>query len=179
MGMRLKKRTLVLLGAAVVAIGIAVGAYAYFTTTGSGSGTATVGTSSNLVLAGSTTGTLYPGTTVPVSFTALNNSPGHQQLGTIYLVSAQACSVAWVGDVCNGGSSGVGDIAGCGSVDPGNALDANANDLYMADVVSNQDFGPGASPQAVTATGTLKMNNLNASQDACKNANLYLSFATR
>jgi hypothetical protein len=167
------KKSIALLATLAVAVIAAVGAYAYFTTTGSGSGTATVGTSSNLVLAGTASATLYPGTSSPVSFTALNNSSGHQQLGTIYLASVQAYPTA------QDRTDGTNVISGCGSVDAGNVANAGASDFYMADVASNQDFGPGASPQAVTAGGTLVMNNLSSSQDPCKNAFLKLNLATR
>jgi len=164
---------------AVVAVAAgAIGAYAYFTTTGSGTGTATVGTSSNLTLHGNAPTTLYPGTSSTVTFTVDNPSPGHQQLGTIYLAGVHACVGAgssWTGSSCTSG--GV-HATTCESVDPGNAIDANASQFYMADVVSNQDF-PSGNGQAVTATGTLKFHNLAASQDQCKNANLVLDFATR
>ena len=110
------KKAIVLLAMSIVAIVAAVGAYAYFTTTGSGSGTATVGTSSNLALVGSSASTLYPGgPSSDVTFTADNTSPGHQQLGTIYLASVQAYPTAL--DRTNGTNV----ISGCGSVDPGNA----------------------------------------------------------
>jgi hypothetical protein len=167
------KKALVLLAVTVVAVVSAVAGYAYFTTSGSGTGTGTVGTSSNLELTGTASATLYPGTSSPVSFTALNNSSGHQQLGTIYLASVEAYPTA------ADRTAGTNVISGCGSVDDGSAVNAAASDFYMADVSSNQDFGPSASAQAVTAGGTLVMNNLNASQDACKNAFLKLDLATR
>lgn len=173
------KKSVALLAALAVAVVAAVGAYAYFTTTGSGSGTATVGTSSNLVLAGTAATTLYPGTSSDVSFTAQNNSPGHQQLGTIYLAGVKACTGAgssWNGTACSNGGS---EVATCESVDPGNAVDAGTSQFFMADVVSNQDFPAGASPQTVTAHGTLYFHNLAVSQDQCKNANLTLQLATR
>ena len=92
---RFRKKTWVLLGVvAVIAAMASVGAYAYFTTTGSGTGTATVGTSSNMTLPGTAGTTLYPGTSSSVSFTALNSSPGHQLLGTIYLASVVAYPTA-------------------------------------------------------------------------------------
>jgi hypothetical protein len=167
-----KKGIAALIATLVVAIS-AVGAFAYFTTTGSGSGTATVGTSSNLVLTGTASATLYPGTSSPVSFTALNNSPGHQQLGTIYLASVEAYPTAL--DRTNDTNV----ISGCGTVDAGNAANAGASDFYMQDVLSNQDFPAGASAQAVTAGGTLVMNNLSVSQNPCKNAFLKLDLSTR
>ena len=108
-----------------------------------------------------------------MTFTADNTSPGHQQLGTIYLASVQAYPTAL--DRTNGTNV----ISGCGSVDPGNAANVGARDFYMQDVVSNQDFGPSAGPQAVVAHGTLVMNNLSTSQDACKSAFLKLNLSTR
>jgi hypothetical protein len=50
------KRRIALLAALLIAAIAAIGGWAYFTTSGSGSGTATVGTSSNLTLHGSTVG---------------------------------------------------------------------------------------------------------------------------
>jgi hypothetical protein len=179
-----KKRT-ALLAALLIAAVAAIGAYAYFTANGSGSGTATVGTSSTVTLHGSTIGTLYPGTTVPVSFTVDNPSPGHQQLGTIYLAGVKACTGAgssWDPSLNSGagGCSNSGtEQAGCESVDPGNAGDANASNFYMADVVENQDIAGSSSGVAVTNGGTLKLNNLSSAQDSCKNASLYLQLATR
>ena len=170
-----KKRFAGALGAvvAIAAVGVAV---AYFTTNGSGSGNATVGSSSALTLNGTSASTLYPGTTSGVTFTVDNPSSGHQQLGTIHLSAVHACVGAgstWDGTACtNSGSRAL----GCESVETGGS-DTNTANFYMADVVSNQDFGNG-NGQGVTATGTLKMNDLSSSQDACKNANLTLSFTS-
>ncbi len=47
----------------------------------------------------------------------------------------------------------------------------------MPDVVSGQDFGNG-NGQSVTATGSLKMNDLASNQDSCENANLTLNFTS-
>jgi hypothetical protein len=47
----------------------------------------------------------------------------------------------------------------------------------MPDVVANQDVASG-NGQAITATGTLTMNDLNSSQNTCKNANLTLNFTS-
>jgi hypothetical protein len=166
------KRTLVLLGIIAVVAFAAVGAYAYFTSGGSGSGTASVGTSTAFVLHGSAPTTLYPGTSSNVTFTVDNPGSGHQQLGTIYLASVDAYPTAL--DRTN--QTNV--ISGCGSVDPGNAANPGTSDFYMADVPVNADYAPG-SGQAVTPTGTLKMNDTAVSQDACKNAFLQLNLSTR
>jgi hypothetical protein len=179
------KKGLTLLAALSVAAVAVIAAYAYFTANGSGSGTATVGTSSAVTLHGSTTGTLYPGTTVSVSFTVDNPSTGHQQLGTVYLAGVKACTGAgssWDPSL-NSGSGGCSNSGteqtGCESVDPGNAADANASNFYMADVAENQDLAGSSSGVAATNGGTLKMNDLNSSQDSCKNASLYLVLSTR
>jgi hypothetical protein len=177
----LTKKRMTLLAVLLVALGAAIGAWAYFTANGSGSGTASVGTSSTLTLHGATVGTLYPGTTVPISFTVDNPSSGHQQLGTIYLAGVKACTGA--GSTWNPGTSqcsnGGTEQTGCESVDPGNAADANASNFYMADVAENQDFAGNASGASATNGGMLAMNNLSSSQDSCKNASLYLQLATR
>lgn len=169
-----RKRTLIA-GAAVVLV-TAGAALAYFSTTGSGTGTATVGTSSALTLHGAVGTTLYPGVSGTVSFTVDNPSSGHQQLGTIHLASVKACvgsGSSWNGSSCSSGGT---EATTCESVETGSS-DSNAANFWMADVVSSQDFGNG-NGQTVTATGTLKMNDLNSNQDACKNANLTLNFTS-
>jgi hypothetical protein len=171
-----KKRTTVL-AVLIIALIAAVGGWAYFTTTGSGSGSATVGTSSVLALHGATVGTLYPGTTVPVTFTVDNPSTGHQLLGTMHLAGIKACVGAgssWNGTICS--ASGV-EATTCESVETG-AADTNTANFYMADVVENQDVAGSTSGVAVTNGGTLKMNNLSSAQDSCKNANLYLQLTS-
>jgi hypothetical protein len=169
-----RKRSLALSG--LLLLLVASGAVAYFTTSGSGTGTATVGTSSALTIHGSSASTLYPGTTSTISFTVDNPSSGHQQLGTIHLASVKACTgsgSSWNGSACS--NSGT-EQTTCESVETG-ASDGNTANFWMADVVSNQDFGNG-NGQSVTATGTLKMNDLNSNQNACENANLTLNFTS-
>ena len=179
------KKQIALLAALTVAAVAAIAAYAYFTANGSGSGTATVGTSSTVTLHGNTTGTLYPGATVPVSFTVDNPSTGHQQLGTIYLAGVKACTGAsstWdpTANSGNGACSNSGtEQTTCESVDDGSTSDANTHNFYMADVVENQDLAGSSSGVSATNGGTLKLNNLNASQDSCKNASLYLLLSAR
>jgi hypothetical protein len=159
-----KKGIVALLATLVVAIS-AVGAFAYFTTTGAGSGTATVGTDTPFVLHGSAPANLYPGTTDTVTFTADNPSTGHQFLNTIHLVSVVAYPTSL--DRTNNTNA----IATCGG------LNSATSDFQMADVPVNHDYATG-SGQAVTPTGTLVMNNLNASQDTCKNALLKLNLTS-
>ena len=179
------KKTIAVLAVVLIAALAAIGGWAYFSANGSGSGTATVGTSSNLVLHGSTVGTLYPGSNVSISFTVDNPGGGTERLGTIYLAGVKACTGAgssWDPSLNSGagGCSNSGtEQTSCESVDPGNASDANASNFYLADVTENQDLTGGASGVSATNGGTLKMNNLSSSQDSCKNANLYLQLATR
>ncbi len=179
------KKTIAVLAVVLIAALAAIGGWAYFSANGSGSATATVGTSSNLVLHGSTVGTLYPGSNVSISFTVDNPGGGTERLGTIYLAGVKACTGAgssWDPSLNSGagGCSNSGtEQTSCESVDPGNASDANASNFYLADVTENQDLTGGASGVSATNGGTLKMNNLSSSQDSCKNANLYLQLATR
>ena len=168
----LKRRKVVVGMGIVAALALSGAAYAYFTSSGSGTGTGSVGTSTALVVHGTTGGAVYPGSSTTVSFTADNPSNGHEQLGTIHLASITACDQAFSGGTCASGH----EITGCESVETGGS-DTNTNNFYMADVVSNQDIAPG-NGQSVTATGTLKMNDLSSSQDACKNAFLQLNFTS-
>jgi hypothetical protein len=181
----LKKKRITFLAALLIAAVTAIAAYAYFTANGTGSATATVGTSSTVTLHGTASGTLYPGSTVSVSFTVDNPSTGHQLLGTIYLAGVKACtgsSSVW-DPTLNSGAGGCSNSGteqtNCESVDDGSTGDANSHNFYMADVTENQDIAGSSSGVSVTNPGTLKLNNLNSSQDSCKSAALYLQLATR
>ena len=165
-----RRRTLA--GITVGVLALAGAAFAYFTTSGSGTGTASVGTSSALTIHGSTSGSLYPGTSTSVSFTADNPSSGKQQIGTIHLASVVACNTAFSGGACPSGH----EITTCESVETGSS-DGNTANFWMPDVVSNQDLASG-NGQTVTASGTLTMNDLASSQDLCKSANLLLNFTS-
>lgn len=151
----MKKQVLVSLSViAILAVaGIAV---AYFTSQGSGTGTATVGNSSNVTLHGTVTSTLYPGSSSPVTFTVDNPSPGAEFVKTIHLESITpdaghaSCSV-----VISGGNP----------------------DFTMLDVVANQDI-PSGNGNAVTAQGTITMNDTNVNQNACQGATLTLNLTS-
>src|SRR5436305_26690 len=119
------RRKTVVVGA-VGALAIAGIAYAYFTATGSGTGTGSVGTSASVTLHGSTGGTVYPGTSTTVTFTADNPSSGRQQIGTIHLASVVACSSAFSGGACPGGN----EVTTCESVETG-ASDGNTANFWM------------------------------------------------
>lgn len=171
-----KKRNLALVG--LLLLVLSSGAVAYFTAGGSGSGTAAVGTTANVVLHGSTTGTLYPGTSVTVALTADNPNSSKAQVGTLQLTGIKACSGAgssWNGTGCSSGGT---EVTSCEDFDPGSAADANAHDFYMANVVENQELPASSTGTALTHSGTLTMNDLSTSQDQCKNVNLYLTFSS-
>src|SRR5690349_605685 len=96
--MRLKKRTLVLLGAAVVAVGLAVGAYAYFTSSGSGTGSASVGTSTTWAVTtdAAVGGPLTPGgPSETVAYHVKNNSTGAQKLQNVAISVANNDGTTW------------------------------------------------------------------------------------
>lgn len=147
-------------------------AYAYFSASGSGTGTATVGTSSALTLHGSTSGSLYPGASTTVSFTADNPSGGKEQVGTIHLNSVVACNTAFSAGACPSGH----EVTTCESVETG-TTDGNTANFWMPDVAANQEVSSG-NAQSITATGTLTMNDLSSSQDTCKSVNLLLNFTS-
>jgi hypothetical protein len=160
----------------VAGLALAGIAYAYFSASGSGTGTATVGTSSAVTLHGSTSGSLYPGASTTVTFTADNPSSGKVELGTIQLASVKACVGAgssWTGSACS--NSGT-EATACESIETG-ATDTNTANFWMANVPVNAEV-PSGNGQSITPTGTLKMNDLSSSQDACKNANLTLNLTS-
>jgi hypothetical protein len=81
----MKKRVLVGVSIAILAVaGVAV---AYWTTTGSGEGSGKVAASNGtLVLHGSITNELTPGGSSPVTFTADNKGTSSLQVGTVHAV---------------------------------------------------------------------------------------------
>ena len=170
-------RRKLLAGVSTVGVLILAGAaIAYFSSTGSGTGSATVGTSTAVTLHGSTTGSLYPGNSLTVTFTADNPNSGKVEVGTIHLASVKACVGAgssWNGSACS--NSGT-EATTCESVETG-ATDGNTANFWMADVPVNAEVTSG-NGQSITPTGTLMMNDLSSSQDACKNANLTLNLTS-
>jgi hypothetical protein len=151
MGFITKRRFLFGLTAALLVVA-ASGAYAFFTTSGTGTGTASVGSSSTVTLHATVTGSLYPGTSSPVSFTVDNPSSGKQKVGTITLTSITVdASHSECSTVITGGNP----------------------DFSMPAVAVNTQFGNG-NGQAITPTGTLTMNDTGVSQDKCQGATLTL-----
>jgi hypothetical protein len=166
-----RKRVLAALSVVGILV-VAVAAYAYWTTNGNGSGTGTAGTDADsIVVTGSVSGLLYPGGPGrTVSFTAANPESFNQSISSIHLVSVDAYPTA------ADRTAGTNEIAGCGGVN------GAAQDYQMSDVTVNPatdgDITPGATAQALSATGTLHMNNLDSNQDACKDAYLKLTFTS-
>ncbi len=146
------KRVLTAL-AGVGVLAIAAGAYAYFTSSGSGTATATVGSGSAVTLKGTVTGSLYPGSSSPVTLTVDNPSPAKQRVGTISLEKITA----------DAGHASCSVVVGGGTPD-----------FTMVDVVVNKTYATGNN-QAVTPNGTLAMNDTGVSQDACQGATLTLT----
>jgi hypothetical protein len=161
----------------IAVLAAAGAAIAYFTTTGQGTGSAAVGTNAALTITGTATSSLYPGTSSPVTFTANNPSSGHQQIGTVTLTGIKACvgtGSSWNGTACSNGGT---EATTCEDFTAG-ASNVTTKDFYMAPVVENQDL-PSGNGTSLNTNGTLVMNNFTAaSQDACKGANLYLTFSS-
>lgn len=150
------KRRLLFSVTAALLIAIVGGAYAYFTSTGTGTATATVGSTSAVVLHGTVAGALYPGASQTVTFTVDNPSTGSQRVGTISLTKVQADA---------------------GHATCSTTITGENPDFTMAAVPVNKVYGPG-NAQAVTPTGSLKMNETGVSQDACQGATLTLTLAS-
>ncbi|MDQ2959116.1 MAG: hypothetical protein M3Y42_19435 [Actinomycetota bacterium] len=146
------KKVLIASGTAAVVLAGSGVAFAYWTTSGSGSGTATVATSAQtLVLHASTSGTLSPGGSLAVFFSADNGSSGSLQVGTVRLVSITADS----------------EHAGC-----------SVADFSMADVAENQTIAANSTAVALSASGTLVYADTSVDQSACKGATLTLDVSS-
>ena len=68
----LRRKGTMAVASVLALLAVAGAAFAYFSSTGSGSASGTVGTSSNLTVNGTLSGSLYPGNGTPISFTAVN-----------------------------------------------------------------------------------------------------------
>jgi hypothetical protein len=148
-----KKRAMVLGAVAVFAVaGIAV---AFFTANGSGTGTATVGSASEITLAGTITGELYPaGTPAEVSVLVTNSGKGSQAVGSVHLASI---STDVAHEEC--------DL----SVTGGNPA------FTMADISVSKTLAAGGT---TTVSGSLQMNDTKVTQNTCQGAPLTLHFTS-
>jgi hypothetical protein len=129
--------------AAIAVTGIAV---AYFTASGTGSGTATVGSAAGVTITGvSFDATLYPGGSTAVRFT-INNASSN----TAVQVDKVVADTAY-------GTTGVDGLPrGC-----------DAADFSFGDVTVNESISANGS---TSETGTLRLANSTANQDACQGA---------
>ena len=167
------KKGIALLATLVVAAVAAIGAYAYFTNAGSGSGTASVGSSSQVSLAGTITGTLYPaGSPASVSVLVTNTGSGSQYVNKVHLDSivVDHSSATYTGataaqkatwDACDVSTSG--------------ATPA----FTMADISVTTDLTKsGTAGDNTTKVGSLQMNDTGVSQDNCQGAPLKLNLSS-
>jgi hypothetical protein len=153
-----RKRALVALSV-VAALALVGAAIAYFTATGSGTGTASVGSSSNITLAGTITGTLYPaGSPASISVLVTNPGSGSQYVNSVHLDSITT----------DAGHSSC-DL----SVSGGNAAFTMA-DISVAATLTKSGTGG----DHTTKTGSLQMNDTGTSQDPCQGAPLTLHFTS-
>lgn len=158
--MRLKKRTFVLLAAAVVAVGLAVGAYAYWTSTGAGSGSASVGTDTPWAVTtdAAVGGPLTPGgPSETIAYHVKNNSTGAQSLANVAISVANSNGTAWTA------------VSGCSKDDfQINAASAGstANDASLAGTV--------AAGATVDGSITISMVDTGSNQNGCRLATVPL-----
>jgi hypothetical protein len=151
---KLMKKKRVLVGLSVAMLAVAGAAFAYWTTTGAGSGSGTVASSNGtLVLSGTIAPGLTPGGEESVSYTADNAGSSNLQVGTVKAVVSIDAAHA---------------TAGC-----------EASDFSVADTVENQTIAHNSSGTALTNTGTIKMiDSLTKDQSACKGAEIKLALTS-
>jgi hypothetical protein len=176
----MNKKLLVVGLAAGLALGIGGAAFAYFTSSGSGTGTAQVGTATNnIVVTGTETAALVPaGPGGTVHFTVANSATVPEQLSTIHLASISINTSSSAYTSATATQQGLWNAC---DTTVGTAATLSDPAFSMADVSpsnSDGDIAGGATAQALTATGTLFMNNTGVNQDNCENAPLTLTFTT-
>ena len=173
-----KKKAIAASIAALAVVGGSIGAYAYWTTTGSGSGSGTVGTNQAVTISATSTPSLVPNGTATVSFTVTNPAAFPQQVSTIHLNGVTAYDTA--ANATAGGATGL--IGTCGGSNTGSATTTSGPDFWMVDVtvpLADGHIAASATNQALTTTGTLRMNDLlSQNQDSCKSAFLRLSLSS-
>ena len=141
---KLKRKRILVPVVAIAMIAVAGIAVAFFTASGSGSGTASVGRDAGVTITDVTFGgALYPGTSTSVSFTVRNASSS---------TSVQVGKV--VADTLAGTNGITGLTGGCA-----------AADFSFADVTVGETI---AADGSTTGSGTLRMAETGANQDACQ-----------
>lgn len=147
-----KKRALGVLSViAVLAVaGIAV---AYWTTTGSGEGSGKVAASNGtLVLHGTISNELTPGSTSPVTFTADNSNSSSLKVGTVHAVVSIDEAHA---------------TAGC-----------KASDFTINNTEENQVIAKESTGTKLSTNGSISMADTTSNQDACKGAEITLTLTS-
>lgn len=146
------KKVLIASGTAAAVLAGSGVALAYWTTSGSGSGTASVASAaSTLTLHAATSGTLSPGGSLAVSFTADNGSSTSLQVGTVHLVSVTADA---------------------------EHADCVVADFSMADVLEDQTIAANSTAVALANSATLVYADTSLDQSACKGATLTLNVSS-
>jgi hypothetical protein len=142
-----RKRSLVLGAVAMLAVaGVAV---AYWTTTGSGSGSGTVATSNGvIVLHGTISNELTPGSTSPVTFTADNKGSSSLRVESVKAVVST-------------------DKTGC-----------LVSDFTIGDTAENQTIAAGGKEVALVHNGSIEMADTAINQDECKGAKVTLTLSS-
>ena len=132
--------------------------YAYFTQDGQGTGTASVGTSTQIELAGTITGTLYPdGSPASVSVLVTNNGAGSQHVDKVHLDSITTDE----------------DHEDC-DVTVGDDAAFTMDDINVGLTLTKA----GTDGDNATVNGSLQMNDTGVSQDDCQSAPLTLHFTS-
>src|SRR5579862_3031395 len=192
----MSKKGIVLLATLVVALGVAAfGAYAYFTASGSGTGTVSVGTSANqVVVAGATSTALTPNNSSTVTVHAWHYANEGQAMSNIHLSGLAACSVPWssvsyatygsatTAPTCSYTGAAATQDAACAAEGFDSSASSAVDGFSMPDVAvsptGDGHLAANASNVLLSETGSILMNDLNSSQNACENEYLLLSFQT-
>jgi hypothetical protein len=167
-----KKRVAVGLGL-VGALALAVGAYAYFTQSGAGTGSASVGSSSQVSLAGTITGTLYPGgSAASVSVLVTNNGSGSQYVNKVHLasISIDHSSATYTG--ATAAQQATWDS--CDTSVSGTPSAFTMSDITVGSTLTKH----GTTGDHTTVSGSLQMNDTGVSQDNCQGAPLTLNLTS-
>ncbi len=145
-----RKKMVAVIATGVVTLAMAGVAFAYWTTSGAGTGTGTAAASNGTLTlhASFPTAGLYPGGSVPVSYTADNARDTDLQVGSLHAVVSTSdvnCLASW---------------------------------FSVADVAENQVISKQTSGVALTNQGSLVFANAGANQDACKSATITLTLSS-
>jgi hypothetical protein len=150
---KLMRKKRVVVGLSIAVLAVAGAAIAFWTASGEGEGTGTVASSNgSLVLHGSIAPGLTPGGSEAVSYTADNTGTSALQVATISAVV---------------------------SIDAEHAAEGcKAADFSVADTTENQTIPASTSDVALENSGTIEMEDSAENQDACKGATISLALSS-